>query len=192
MSAGATATHPGLARLLAWWFADGGEAEQAGIGEHVLGCTACSAVLDAVAALGEQVRGLSSAGAVQAVVSGGFVRRLAAGGVRVREYRVAHNGSVECSVGAADQVLVARLEAPLAGVQRLDLVADDVQGRGAVRWDDIPFDAARGEVVFTPRIDDVRRLPAQTSRVRLLARDAPGVERLVGEYVFRHSPLAGE
>ncbi len=182
------AAHPELGRLLAWWFGEVAGAEQDELEAHLLSCSACTAVLEAVTALGTAVRALSAEGAVQAVVSDAFVARLAQAGLRVREYRVAHNGSVNCHVGADDQVMVARLEAPLADVRRLDLLADDLQGRGAERWTDIPFDAARGEVVFTPRIGDLRALPAYRSQVRLLAVDAPGRERLLGVYTFNHAP----
>lgn len=43
--------------------------------------------------------------------------------MRIREYRLPPNGSVNCTVAPDDELLVTRLEAPLEGVERLDAVA---------------------------------------------------------------------
>ncbi|MDZ5461717.1 RNA polymerase sigma factor, partial [Azohydromonas lata] len=53
-----------------------------------------------------------------------FVERLAAQGLRLREYRVPCNGSVNCSAAPQDEVLVGRLQVALQGVRRLDVAAD--------------------------------------------------------------------
>jgi hypothetical protein len=124
------------------------------------------------------------------VVDDAFVRRLVEQGVRVREYRLPHNGSVDCTVTPDDDVVVARLEAPLGGVARLDMVEMDADGKGRTRLQDIPFRADSGGVVVVSRTDELRALPASTTRMRLLAVDATG-ERVIGEYIFRHTPHAG-
>ena len=53
------------------------------------------------------------------------------------------------------------------------------------RLKDIPFDAAGGEVLFAPKLTEVRGLPSHEMVVRLLAVDAAG-EHEVGHYTFRH------
>jgi hypothetical protein len=58
---------------------------------------------------------------------------------------------------------------------------------GEMRQQDIPFVADSGEVVFSPRIGDLRALPATTLQVRLLAVD-DDTESPLGEYVFNHTP----
>ena len=127
------------------------------------------------------------AGAVHTVLTDGFVRRLAAQGLRLREYRAPHNGSVYCTVAPEDDLLITRLDAPLAGIERLDVERLGDEGAVLERLRDVPFDAAAGEVVFTSRMESIRALPASTVRYRLVA-VAPSGERVVGEYNFHHSP----
>jgi hypothetical protein len=105
--------------------------------------------------------------------------------VRLREYRVGRNGSVNCSVGPEDQLLVSRLEVPLEDVERVDAVV--MLEDSAHRLEDIPFDRASGEVVLAPGIEHIRSLPAHRQVVRLLAVGAGG-ERVLGEYTFNHAP----
>ena len=126
---------------------------------------------------------------VNMVVNEDFVHRLTEHGLHVREYRVPLNGAVNCTVAPEDDFVVARLEAPLAEVARLDMISVVSEGNYEMRQEDIPFIAESGGVVFSPRIDMLRALPASTMRVRLLAVDDNG-ERTLGEYTFNHTPYA--
>jgi hypothetical protein len=175
------------ATLLEYWLGELDEAREGALDEHLLGCGHCSANLQRLVDIAGEVRAAVRAGAVCTAVTDAFVQRLAAQGLRLREYRAPHNGSVYCTVAPEDDLLITRLDAPLAGVERLDV--ERLGGEGAVleRLHDVPFDAAAGEVVLTPRMDYVRALPASTVRYRLLA-VAPSGERLVGEYSFHHTP----
>ena len=93
------------------------------------------------------------------------------------------------TVSADDDVVVGRLEAPLTGVARLDLLALDQQGEVYARLEDIPFNAGTGEVLFCPSVARLKQLPAHTDRVHLVAKDGKG-ERLIGDYTFIHTPPA--
>jgi hypothetical protein len=177
-------SHVDLPTLFAYWLGELDESREAAIEEHYLACAACSAQLAEVEALSEGVRRAFASGSFGTVVTPAFAERLRGQGMRLREYRVACNGSVNCSVGPEDQVLVSRLQAPLEGVERIDLV---IKREGTERrLEDVPFDAAGGEVVVLPSIAYVRTLPTHTFSWRLLAVGAEG-ERLLGEYVFNHS-----
>ena len=116
------------------------------------------------------------------------MQRLAGQGVRLREYRVARGGSVNCTVAPDDDLLVTRLEAPLAGVERLDVDFLDANGQSIRRLHDVPFDPAAGEVVITQQIQVVRAMPATTVRYRLYDMASPSGERLVSEYALHHTP----
>lgn len=189
MTPTATLEHPSLDDLLHYWFGDADEAATDAIDAHLFGCDACGAQLDRIAAMGRGVRDAFAAGLLGVVVSPRFVDRLAERGLRVREYRVPLNGSVNCTVAGEDDVLVGRLQAPLQGVQRLD-VATDVTLGGDTEWlRDIPFDAASGEVVFMSKLAEVRRMPAHEMRVRLLSVEGQGL-REIGHFTFRHTPPA--
>src|ERR1035437_9263053 len=110
----------GFSELIEYWFDELDEAAGARIDEHLFGCQECGAKLDEIIALAGGVRAAFGQGVVRAFVTNAFVTGLVEQGVHLREYRVPCNGSVNCSVAPEDEVLVARLEAPLGGVTRLD------------------------------------------------------------------------
>ncbi|MBO9651911.1 MAG: hypothetical protein J7605_25675 [Variovorax sp.] len=174
--------------LLAYWLGETDEMQTDAIDLHLLGCDPCGRTLDDLVALGDAVRSAFDLGQVHAFVSGAFVQRLVDDGRRVREYRLAHNGSVNCGAAPEDEVLVARIEAPLADVERIDAVlrlsfAEDAEYRA----DDIPFEPASGEILMVPKIAIVRGLPAHVLTVRLIAH-ANGAQSTLGEYRLNHSP----
>ena len=106
----------------------------------------------------------------------------------MREYRVPRNGSVNCTVAPEDDLLVSRLEAPLAGVGRLDLVVHAPGLPDEVKQD-IPFDPARGEVVMSANMPQLRAMPSLRLRFELVAVDGED-RRVLGEYTFNHSAHA--
>jgi hypothetical protein len=173
--------------LLAYWLGELDTDSAENIEEHYLGCAVCSRRLEQLAILARGVRTVARSSGVNMVVTEPFVRRLAEHGLHVREYRVPRNSAVNCTVTADDDIVVARLEAPLDSVARLDLVTLGSDGEAMLRQEDIPFTAASGGVVVSTRIDVLRALPAMTLRMRLLAVDANG-ERALGEYTFNHVP----
>ena len=176
----------GLARLLDYWLDELPADATEGIDEHLLGCAACSAELGELVALGGAVREALRRGTVHAFLTDPFIRRLAEGGRRVCEYRVPHNGSVNCAVAPDDDLLAAHLEAPLAGVSRVDAFATDSLDPTEHAFRDIPFDAARGEVLLVPNLAALRGMPSHRFQVRLVSVDAAG-ERAIGEYTFNHT-----
>lgn len=177
--------HPDLGRLLDYWFGDLSLTDMEAVDAHLFGCDACGAVVDSIAALGQGTREAFAAGCVATVVGSRFVGQLVARGLRVREYRVPCNGSVNCSVAPDDEVLVARLQVALQDVQRLDMAADFDLGGDTVWLHDVPFDPASAEVVLLPALAAVRRLPNHVMRVRLLAVEATGTREL-GHFSFHH------
>lgn len=176
-----SAAHADFDTLLAYWLGELDPAREAALEEHYLGCPACSAQLAEVEALAAGVRGAFDRGLTWSVVTPAAVERLRASGLRLREYHVPRNGSVNCSVAPGDQVLLGRLHAPLEGVERVDLVG--LEGR----LEDVPFDAAAGEVILAPSVAHLLSLPAHRLMVRLVAVDGRG-EHVLGEYTFDHTP----
>ncbi len=168
--------------LVDYWIDGGENAER--IEEHFLGCEDCSSRLAEIAALGEGIRGAFDAGAVKAFLTEPFVRQLMQRGLRVREYRIAMNGSVNCSLADEDDLVLGRLVASLEGVTRLDVVSYVADQPGVV-MQDIPFDAASGEVLVAPKMAVLRTMPSYRHRLRLVSIGADG-ERVLGDYVFNH------
>ena len=167
--------------LVAYWLGDLDEAQEAAVEKHYFGCAECTARLVEIEALAGGVRRAYAGGLVGAVVTPAFVEHLRERGLRLREYRVAPNGSVNCTVAAEDDVLLSRLQAPLEGVERVDVIT------AGHRLEDVEFDAGSGEVVVAPSINLIRALPAHRHVFRLIAVSAEG-ERMLGEYTFNHSP----
>ena len=192
MSATSTAAgggHLGVDTLLAWWLRETDEATTGAVDEHLMGCDACGEALDGLIALGEGVRAAFEAGLVGAVTTAAFVDRLVGQGLRVREYRLSHNGGVDCTVAPDDELLVAHLAVPsLAAVERLDAILELSLEPGVEhRLEDVPFDARATEVLYLPRLASVRAAPAHVHVVRLLAVSG-GTSAELGRYEFRHRP----
>jgi hypothetical protein len=177
--------------LLAYRLGELDPDSEARIEEHYLGCAACGQRLEQLTRLVGDVRAVTRMSGVNFVVNDPFVRRLSEQGLRVRKYSVPLNGSVNCTVAPEDDFLVARLEAPLDEVQRVDMVYVDSDGKPALRQEDVPFIPESGGVLFSTCIAAVRALPKTTLRVRLLAVDNGG-ERTLGEYRFNHTPYGAE
>lgn len=189
MTSKPTCPHLNVGDLLHYWFGDTDPAATDAIDAHLFGCDACGAELDRLIALARGVRDALHDGRLSVVVTPRFVARLAEQGLRLREYRVPLNGSVNCSVAAGDEVVVGRLQVPLQGVERLDVAADITPGGGTEWLHDVPFDAASGEVVLLAKLTELRGMPAHERRVRLLAVEDRGA-REIGHFTFRHTPAA--
>ena len=106
-------------------------------------------------------------------------------GLQLREYPVAPGGSVNCTISAADDAVVSRLQVSLKDVTRVDLVFLNDQGESHLP--DVPFEPAAGEVLFCPSAAALKRMPAHTATIHLLAVDETGA-RPIGHFTFNHTP----
>jgi anti-sigma factor RsiW len=176
--------------LVAYWLGELPAAADAPIEEHLFGCAHCTRRLEELAALAFGICAVVRRGAVQAVITQPFLEQMKRQGMRIREYRLAPGERAACTIRANDDAVVGRMQAPLAGVKRVDALQSLDLGDGRVqRWrvEDVPFDPEAGEVLSMPSAVELRKLPAHTSRVRLVAVDESG-ERPLGEYTFAHTP----
>jgi hypothetical protein len=173
--------------LVDYWFGDLEPARQEAFEEHFFGCEHCTRRLEKLVQLGSGIRSAFRAGAVRAVIPHALREAMRRGRLRLREYQIAPGTSINCTIKAEDDFVIATLQAPLAGVQRVDLVRDDGSGAPPARLEDVPFDAATGEVLLCPAPAALKKRSAFTDRVRLISVDA-AAERILGEYTFVHSP----
>lgn len=171
-----------FATLVDYWFGELSPAEEAAFEAHLFGCDECTRQLDELVALGAAVGAAFRAGAVRAVISHALYEAMKREGLRVREYHMVPGASVRCTIRRTDDFVVSRLEAPLTGVRRVDLVSS------SGRVEDLPFDAESGEVLVIPMPPaSLKQRGAFTDHVRLFAVEDAG-ERMLGEYTFFHSP----
>lgn len=176
-----------LGMLLAYWFGElDGEAEQQAE-EHFLACDYCSGNLEALVAFGQGIRSVFETGMVSAILSPAFVERMKERGMQLREYPVSPGGKANCTITTQDDAVIARLKAPLGGLTRVDVLRLDREGNVRLRYSDVPFDPAAGEVLVCPSAGVLRAAPAFRDTMRLLAIDADG-ERVLGDYIFDHTP----
>lgn len=190
MNRSACATPVPFAALVDYWLGDLDAAREEQVERHLFACGACCATLERVADLVGGIRALVRRGAIAAAVTPEFVEALSRAGLRLRQYAVPRDGSVHCTVAPDDDLLISRLQAPLAGVERLDVVHIEGEGAPPQRLLDVPFSETANEVVLVPRIDRIRALRESTATIRLVAVE-PGGERVLGEYRFIHAPWPG-
>jgi anti-sigma factor RsiW len=173
--------------LLGYWLGELDAAREIEIDEHLFACRACGEALGRLVALGDAVRTLIAHGGATGIMPPEFVARLKAAGLRVHEYWLKPQGSVACTIAPQDDLVVAHVEVPLDGVQRLDVVIHEVEAEQTFRLTDVGFNPASGEVVLVPKASDLRSRGRSTQRVELVAVSGAG-EQVLGEYVFNHSP----
>jgi hypothetical protein len=170
-----------------YWLAVLPASAEENVEEHLLGCDECGNRLSEVIALAEGLRSLTRSGSLQVVLSEQFVKHAAETGLRVRDYAPSRGGAVQCTVAVDDDLLVARLAVDLTAAPRVDLSWCDVRGIELQRMTDIPVRPDAGRVVCQQSITWAKASPTATMIARLLAVDAEGKERLLGEYTFHHT-----
>jgi len=173
--------------LTDYWLAALPQPEEEAVEEHLFACDECGSRLREVMALAEGVRKLAREGSLRVVVSDAFLRRAAEEGLRVREYALPAGGSVQCTVTAEDDVLVARLAANLTGAKRIDLCICDDRGVEQQRLRDIPVHSGASGVLYQESIILAKAMPSSKMIARLVTFDEAGGEQLLGEYTFNHT-----
>jgi hypothetical protein len=177
-------------KLVAWWLGELPEAAGAPLEEHLFGCAHCTRRMEELVALAEGVRAAVRGGRVSLMVSAPFLEAMKRSGMRLREYRVAPGGSVNCTIRADEDAVISHLGGSLGGVTRVDVVRRVSVGgveEPEVRFEDVPFDPAAGEVVYIPPAAALKAMPAHTMRMRLIAVGEAG-EAPLGDYTFVHTP----
>ncbi|MBE0657425.1 MAG: hypothetical protein IH602_07020 [Bryobacteraceae bacterium] len=175
------------ATLADYWLALLPAAAEDSVEQHLFECDHCGARLREAVSLVDGIRALAREGSLRMVVSQTFLERATAAGLRLREYAPAPGGSVQCTVTAEDDLLIARLSADLQGAGRVDLCLCDGNGVEQRRSADIPFRPNSGVVVYQESMAFAKAAPTSTMIVRLVAFDEAEGERLLGEYTFNHT-----
>jgi hypothetical protein len=170
-----------------YWLAALPSETEGTVEEHLLACDACGDRLREVIALAEGLRTLARSGSLQVVVSDQFVKHAAETGLRVREYAPPRGESIQCTVTADDDLLVARFAVDLMGASHVDLSWCDLRGIEHHRLADIPIRPEAGTVICQQSITWAKASPSATMVARVLGVDETGNERLLGEYTFHHT-----
>ena len=173
--------------LMEYWLGALAPPEEEVVETHLMQCDACGNRLREAIALADSLRALARSGSLHVVVPDLFVEHAVQTGLRVREYAPPRGESVQCTVAADDDLLVARLSVDLTTARRVDLSWCDPHGVELQRQADIPVRADGGTVICQQSITWAKASPSSTMTARLLAVDDSGDERLLGEYTFHHT-----
>ena len=168
-----------------YWLGDIAAGEEEAVETHLFSCDACGDRLRQFIALADAIRKIAQAGSLRVVVSNSFLERAAKEGLRIRQYAPAPGGSVQCTVTAEDDLVIARLAADLSKAPRVDVCYSDPGG--TVRLRDIPMNARAHEVLLNAPITQLRAAPAHVAVIQLVAVNEDG-DQLLGEYTFNHTP----
>ena len=172
--------------LLDYWARDGADDQATEhLEEHLFACRACSARLQALAALGIGVVALVRQGRVSGIVSRAALNRMQRDGLRVRQYSLSPGDTVPCCVFPGDDLVVTALRADLSGVEAVSLSVVGADGTVFARLDDVPVSEPAGEVFWVTPAAIVRQLP--TLRLQLTLAPAGAAGTTLGSYVLEHS-----
>ena len=173
--------------LAEYWSGELDEHREPFIEEHLMGCGLCSARLESLVETAEGIRTLARRGDLRVVLTREFLARLEKEGLSIRQYSPKAGSSVECTITPQDDMLMARLAADLSAYTRVDTVFCDASGVERGRAADIPFRAAKTEVVLNEPASAARKFGHDVMIIKLVGVGAQG-EQVVGEYRFNHSP----
>ena len=173
--------------LMDYWLGALPAAAEDAVEEHLMACDTCGGNLRGQIALAEGLRTLAQSGSLQVIVNDQFVAHARETGRVVREYAPPQGESIQCTVAADDDFLVARLALDLRTASRVDLSWCDLRGVELGRMADVPIDAGSGQVICQQSITWAKASPTSSMMARLLAVDDAGAERLLGEYTFHHT-----
>lgn len=173
--------------LMDYWLAALPAAEEETVEEHLLACDECGDRLRDVMQLAESLHVLARSGTLQVIVDDDVLRRAEASGLRIREYAPPRGESVQCTVTAEDDVLIARLALKLSTTTRVDLSWRDLQGVERHRMTDIPIRADAGSVICQQSIIWAKGSPTTSRVAQLVGVDEDGHESVLGEFTFHHT-----
>ena len=175
-----------VAVLMDYWRAALESAQEEAVEAHLFTCDACGDRLRQMIALADSLCDLARSGTLRMILGTEFASHATSEGRQVREYVANPGDSVQCTVSADDDFLVARLVADLSAAKRVDLSVS-LAGVEIGRMQDVPVNETAGAVVYQESIDFAKTAPSNSMQMRLLAIDAAGGERLLGEYTFHHT-----
>ena len=173
--------------LMDYWLAALSAAEEETVEEHLLACDGCGDRLRDVMQLAESLHELARSGTLQVIVDDDLLRRAEANGLRIREYGPPRGESIQCTVTAEDDLLIARLALTLSTATRIDLSWRDLHGVERQRMTDIPIRADAGSVICQQSIIWAKESPTTSRVAQLVAVDEQGHESVLGEFTFHHT-----
>ena len=175
-----------IGELADYWTSDIASADLERIESHVFECTACAARLADAERLRRRLGETVRAGAFHAFITDAVLNRLSRDGVRVRTYTVEPGESVQCTVWADDEIMVARLRGDFTGIHAVNAVMRLANGEELDRVVDAPVREGSTELLLAMSADTIRRGPDAPQHLVVTSGTDPHDAAVLGEYVFDH------
>lgn len=176
----------GFADVVDYWAGDLAPAEESRIEDHVFTCADCARELAAAEALARAVTAVAREGRLHSIVTDAILNRLAADGVRVRQYTLDGTGVVPCAVWADDELVVARIRADFTDVESVSIVTRQASGEEISRVSDIAVRPGQREILNAFAPARLRTLPPTRVCVTVTAQSGSR-ERTIAEYTLEHA-----
>ena len=174
-----TCTEPVLFETLVALWANDLDAETAeGVEAHVFACDRCHAAAERLGFVVDGVRN-----ALPPVISRAHLDRLLAAGTRIVTTVVEAGRDAHARFAPEVDLLIHVLRADLAGAERVDVEMVSPDDSQQMPFEQVPFDAARGEVLIACQ-RHYEHFPFEP-KFRVYA-TAGGARRRVGDYFVHH------
>ena len=173
--------------LMDYWLGRLDSRDEEPVEIHLLECDSCGGRLREVMELAKRLRGLARSASLRVIVGDALIQHARDEGRQVRQYTLFPGQPIACTVAADDDFLVAHLTADLSRAARVDLSLCDPRGVEWQRMADIPVRADAPAVIYQESVSFAKAAPSSSMTARLLAVEADGTERLIGEYIFNHT-----
>jgi hypothetical protein len=165
--------------LAAWVLGDAEASDGERLEEHLFACDACGERAETMEALVRQLRTTVPAWLTRE-------RRVALEkALPLRESSVAPGKEATLELGRDAPIGFWIMQADLTGVERLDCAFLSRDGALLTSFEDVPFDADRGEVVLACQIH-YRHLPFPHDMVVRVEAIEPSGRRPIGDYLLHH------
>ena len=176
----------GFAAVVDYWAGDLSREEEDRIEDHVFTCAICARDLSAAETLARGIATVAREGRLHSVLTDGILNRLAADGVRIRQYTLEGPAVVQCAVWADDDLVVARIRGDYADVEAVTIVTRRASGEEINRLSDVPVRPGQHEILNAFSAAHLRKLPA--TRVRVTVTGHTGsAERTIADYTLDHA-----
>jgi hypothetical protein len=173
-------TCPALETVVAWALDELAPDEADRFEQHYFGCNACFQRAEHVHRMIAELDA-----SLPSVLTPERKRGLEARHGKIPAVNLAPGEAGTLRVGAPSGLGMWVMRAPVHDAARVDVEARGLDGEFLFSFDDVPFDASRGEVVLACQVHYRALETPRNFRVRVRATDRAGAER-VAEYTLDH------